>query len=351
MRSALGNSIDTKDREELRKADTQQLVRLATAHSIANFIPRAFEHGQIADCLDPEVMGFFRHLREQNRERNKRLADQLTEASNLLQRDGIPTIALKGATEFVTPIYDDPADRILSDLDVLVPEDRIDEAINILKSNGYTDDDLAYDRTMRHAPALWRAGELTAIELHTAASASPALGILPPQELFQNAVSGLDPALRAPAPVDRICHLVSHAQIDSGRYSSNLVLLRDVADYARMFAKFGKDGILEASARFDEAELSQYFQSFIELSCNVLEAENPIDSTSVEAENWVQTTLDLTAEPGRHRLAMLASIFAWIWGRLSSGPAARRQFLSGLLSPMRIRQFLSRNLAAIKGLQ
>ncbi|MEM7289172.1 MAG: hypothetical protein AAF412_02170, partial [Pseudomonadota bacterium] len=74
LRSALGNPVGRGERDQLREVDNQQLVRLATAHSRANFIPRASDDPQFAGCLDPDVMGFFRHLREQNRERNKRLA-------------------------------------------------------------------------------------------------------------------------------------------------------------------------------------------------------------------------------------------------------------------------------------
>lgn len=351
LRRALGNPLDDKEYEHLQSVDTRKLIRLTTAHSIANFIPKAFDDPAAADCFDADLIGFFQHLREQNRERNRRLENQLFEAAHHLHLEDIPVLALKGAVEFVEPIYDDSADRILSDLDVLVPEDRIDDARKILKANGYTDYGLAYDRAMRHAPPLWREGELTAIELHTAASSAEAQQILPPKELFERSVSAGDAVLLAPSPVDRLCHLVSHAQIDSFRYSANLVLLRDVADYTMMLEKFDSVCNDNAASRFDEAGFAKYFQSFTAVSDQVLTDANLLSSQDDVANGWAKTTTDLLAEPGHHRVSMLISIAAWLWERMSSGSAARRQFLSGLLSPMRIRHFLSRNIGAIRGLQ
>ena len=53
-----------------------------------------------------------------------------------LQAAGIPFRLLKGAALALT-VYDDPAERPMDDLDLLIPEGRVDEAVRILGTLGY----------------------------------------------------------------------------------------------------------------------------------------------------------------------------------------------------------------------
>jgi hypothetical protein len=68
--------------------------------------------------------------------RNAAIAEEVARVSDRLEAAGIPAIPLKGAGLMLT-LYPDPALRVLSDIDLLVPRDRAREAERVLVAAGY----------------------------------------------------------------------------------------------------------------------------------------------------------------------------------------------------------------------
>jgi hypothetical protein len=69
-------------------------------------------------------------------EANRRLLDQLAGLLPVLGGAGVPTVLLKGAA-LVLGAYPDPGLRPMSDLDVLVPVDRVRDAVRALGAQGW----------------------------------------------------------------------------------------------------------------------------------------------------------------------------------------------------------------------
>ena len=353
MRRALGHSLADNEFESLSLVNAKQLVRLTSAHSIANLIAKTFEDADISVFFEADLQDFLLHLRKKNRERNVAIRRQIIDAANILKSEGIPVVALKGAAELMAPLYPDLADRFLSDIDLLVPEQQIDDAIRALIDNGYSnnrsDGRAWFDRADRHALALWRAGELTGIELHKAPSSERLSAILPAQAVIERSVPTIHDCLRTPSLADRLCHLVSHAQIDHFRYNAYWLLLRDVADFS-VFQKHINAEIVDAvGARFARAYQYDLFCGFAAAASTVLGEAVPEKWQG--GAMWARRTIRLLANPGHHRRNILRAIINYCIGRLTSDKAARAQFLSNLFSPSRIWQFLTRNMAAFKNLQ
>ena len=54
--------------------------------------------------------------------------------------NGIKSVLLKGGASVVSGLYDDPAERILTDIDVLIAPAQIEAAEKALRANGYTNE-------------------------------------------------------------------------------------------------------------------------------------------------------------------------------------------------------------------
>ena len=93
---------------------------------------RALDFQGVPDPVRTELTNIFRV----NAMRNEFLAQELTRLLRLLGDAGIPVIPLKGIPQ-ATSLYDDPALRDCSDIDVLVPRRRVIEAFHLVVSAGY----------------------------------------------------------------------------------------------------------------------------------------------------------------------------------------------------------------------
>jgi putative nucleotidyltransferase-like protein len=71
--------------------------------------------------------------------RNKLLAEELARLLGLLGKAGIPVIPLKGIT-LAESLYGDAASRVCADIDILVPPDKVAQALNLILAIGYRDD-------------------------------------------------------------------------------------------------------------------------------------------------------------------------------------------------------------------
>ncbi len=71
--------------------------------------------------------------------RNQLFAEELARLLKLLGEAGIPVIPLKGVT-LAQSLYGDPAARVCSDIDILVPPTKVAQAIDLILASGYRSD-------------------------------------------------------------------------------------------------------------------------------------------------------------------------------------------------------------------
>jgi hypothetical protein len=150
-------------------------VRARSIASIANasFVSgslwvRLNEYG-LTDRLSADVRDYLQAFYALNEDRNTHILRQFRESVESLNHIGISPMPLKGTAHLVDGLYDSPACRFLSDIDLLVPQDRTADAAAALKALGYRHAEISYDLSNHHhlAPMV-RTLDDVAIEIHSA---------------------------------------------------------------------------------------------------------------------------------------------------------------------------------------
>jgi hypothetical protein len=158
-----------------------------------------------------------------------------------LAKTGVPFILLKGAA-YVMAKLPLARGRLFSDIDIMVPKDRLNEIEAALMLNGWVAthhdayDQRYYRRWMHELPPMQHVKRLTVIDVHHAILPETAHVRPDPQKLRVAAepLEG-DENLRVLAPVDMVLHSAAHlfheAELDHG--------LRDLADIDGLLRHFG----------------------------------------------------------------------------------------------------------------
>ncbi len=178
------------------------------------------------------------------------------EALGALLDAGIPALPIKGLHGLLAEWWVDPAARVMVDIDVLVPEARVDDAATVMAGLGYrslgTEDPEGIAGHQR--PALGRPGREGSLELHTSPLALRRARLLPAADLFTGAdllhVDGR--TLSVPNPTHALVLAIGHAQLQDDGARLLRLPLRALADVATMAAR-GVTGPVdwrEVSTRF-----------------------------------------------------------------------------------------------------
>lgn len=126
-----------------------------------------------------------------------------------LDECGIPVLLLKGAALMQT-IYMDPAERVMRDIDLLVPDEKLERARAIVGSDAI---ETRPDRpTLRHLGAMLLPGEYTSVELHSASYHVRWWPRLEPGDPFTGAdrVRIGDTVACRLSPADNFLHIACH---------------------------------------------------------------------------------------------------------------------------------------------
>ncbi|NEW85440.1 MAG: nucleotidyltransferase family protein [Mariniphaga sp.] len=117
----------------------------------------------------PEVL--VQHLEEiysLNRDRNLQIIEQIKAITATLNQAGISPLFMKGTGNLVDGVYSDVGERIIGDIDFLVPEKDFLTAAELFEKEGYEicfPAYLPYDQ-MKHYPRLWKEDVIAEIEIH-----------------------------------------------------------------------------------------------------------------------------------------------------------------------------------------
>ncbi|NRD21348.1 nucleotidyltransferase family protein [Winogradskyella eckloniae] len=124
---------------------------------------------RLLHLLPEELVLYLDEISSINRNRNRSILKQVHAISTLLNAHHINHVFLKGTALLVSGKYEDIAERMVGDIDILVSNEQLQDAFHLLKSNGYNKTfGYAYEKSdFRHLDRLISEQELAAIEIHS----------------------------------------------------------------------------------------------------------------------------------------------------------------------------------------
>ena len=195
---------------------------------------------------------------EANAFRTADLFDQLGEvAAALADLDATP-IALKGAGTVLAGAWTEPAERVMADLDLLVPPERAMAARDALLSLGYAEERPVWP-SLHHLPALRRADRFGSLELHLRPMTNAWAGVLRAEEVAESAqgvvVGGA--TVLVPAPDVLVTHALAHAHLADAALSRRVIPLRATLEVWRIERRLGPVDWAAVTARLERVGRGQ----------------------------------------------------------------------------------------------
>ena len=156
-------------RAPLFKPDTswEEIVAVSSLHLVTPALTPALINKGTFSGLDADLKQYLTYIHDLNVQRNTALMTQAGEISRVLNGIGIIPIMLKGMAYLFSGLHGDIGARIVGDIDCLIPEERAEEALKQLESEGYTFPWAGHPLGHHHLPPAAREGSPAVVELHT----------------------------------------------------------------------------------------------------------------------------------------------------------------------------------------
>lgn len=235
------------------KADTidwQQFVALCSNHLILPVIFLKFRSHGIIESLPDELSAHLSEIYQLNVKRNSRILRQLNEITRALKNSNICPVFLKGTGNLLDGLYSELGERILGDIDFLVPEKDYLLSAELLKIEGYSpvSEIPAYSDTKnsKHYPRLFHPEFDAVIEIHR----------LPIDEKYQSwfnsgiidrekvTVSSL-PGCYVASDKHKIVHNFIHSQLSNEGHLLGIISFRDLYDLYLLSKRFAVSETLQ----------------------------------------------------------------------------------------------------------
>jgi hypothetical protein len=222
----------------------------------------ALQRKKIDVVLDPDILAYFELLLQKNRERNQHLLQQCHRITEQLNEVNILPVPLKGIGVLIRDRYDDPGERMLGDIDLLVRSEQLPEALMCFKRLGFKQipgpdllkplteqqfSDIAIeqywntpDYVRHHVPTLYHLELTVAVDLHCKVQPHN----VDPREALTRLAFESGSELRVgrsrfwyPSAEFELMHNFMHSQIINGAAAFGLIDWRHLRDFADTIVK------------------------------------------------------------------------------------------------------------------
>ncbi|MGZ8287981.1 MAG: nucleotidyltransferase domain-containing protein [Telluria sp.] len=222
-------------------AEWDLLLRQAASAALAATLRGLLEERGLLAQAPPEARAHFAWT-QALAERHRLAVDwEVAQIRRALDGLALAPVLLKGAAYAMAGL-DPSRGRMFSDIDIMVPKERLDEVEAALMMHGWVSThhdeyDQRYYRTWMHElPPMQNVKRETLIDVHHAILPETARARPAPDKLRAAAVPvGGDPGLLMFAPADMVLHSAVHLFYD-GEFNNGL---RDLVDIHRLLGQFG----------------------------------------------------------------------------------------------------------------
>lgn len=151
------------------KNDWQRFVVLGSRHLVLSSIYLSIQRNGLIDLFPEDLINDLQYIHQLNSRRNQSIINQAIEVRDELRSKGIECVFMKGTGNIFDGLYEDLGERMVYDIDILVEEDMMLEAVEVLLSVGYKSqkkfNPKAFPSTM-HYPILLREDHVAGVEIH-----------------------------------------------------------------------------------------------------------------------------------------------------------------------------------------
>ena len=150
------------------KVDWDKVVKLSTKHYVFPALYCNLKRASFLHYLPKKLVNFMKHITDLNRERNLQIIEQAKEINELLLANNITPIFLKGTGSLLEGLYEDIAERMVGDIDLITSNKDYKKTISLLKEHGYNNKKHLLDNLNlgKHYPRLIHPKKIMAIEVH-----------------------------------------------------------------------------------------------------------------------------------------------------------------------------------------
>lgn len=235
--SLIGAAEETINSDRM---DWHKVLRCAGQHNIAPALYFSLNTSGLLHRLPDDATEYLHAVWSLNRQRNRMLRQALVSVCSHLNTIGIAPLLLKGAAGLVPEgKYPGADDRIMADLDLLVPPDQLQEAQNILQGAGYSPmfhgrrAELSRKNNTKHDVPLEAADTPVRIELHRTVFATGKAPIINLDSVWKQAetvrLQGAEMTL--PDATFRMLHHFVHHRFDDMGFAHNVLDLRRLYEF------------------------------------------------------------------------------------------------------------------------
>ena len=171
MAKCLTISLEAKNRQEIEKQlksttiDWDAVVKVSTAHYVFPALYCNLKRVNFLHYLPEDLVGYMTFITNLNRERNEQIIAQAKELNTLLLENNITPIFLKGTGNLLVGVYEDIAERMVGDIDLIFLKEEYPKAITLLREFGY-DKEIPQKFPYRHYPRIIRKDSIAGVEIH-----------------------------------------------------------------------------------------------------------------------------------------------------------------------------------------
>jgi hypothetical protein len=167
-------SLEAKNRQEIEKQlqsdtiDWDAVVKVSTAHYVFPALYCNLKRADFLHYLPQDLVSYMQYITNINRERNEQIIAQAKELNTLLLVNNIRPIFLKGTGNLLVGIYEDIAERMVGDIDLIFLKEDYPKAITLLREFGY-DKEIHQELPFpgyKHYRRLQKENSIAAIEIH-----------------------------------------------------------------------------------------------------------------------------------------------------------------------------------------
>jgi hypothetical protein len=224
-------------RKELLVAGTEwePLVQAANKHLLCPALYGALKLKDLLSFIPADLREYLQTLYNHNGERNHRLLDHAEETASFLNKLGVEPVLLKGTANLLSGLYSDPSTRFITDIDMLVPKDRIVDCVRKLRGAGYhylfPPESNAW-KNHHHCPPLLKNNRYFRIEMHHELLQTQYRRLIDAADVLKDSIPIAIGTARARTPslIHRVIHNIAHAQLSDLNYYYGEIQLRQLYD-------------------------------------------------------------------------------------------------------------------------